>query len=231
MCWTPAGADHYSQIDLKQAYHQIGVRKEDRDPLTFCTIHGCYRFKCLPFGLKTAPAIFQRLIDLVVGELRYKTSDVIRREKKKKGLGPETDESRPGCATPYMDDIACHTVGSEEEHLRDIDMLFERIHRFDCRLSAKKCKFFQEKIEFLGHLVSKKGLEADPKKVKAVEAITIDRMKAPKDLKVFLHTVGYMRKFIRNFSKIAAPLSKYLKKGAKMRPGLEGDTEGQEAFV
>jgi len=228
-----AGADHYSTVDLKQAYHQIGIREEDRDPLTFCTVLGCFRFKCLPFGLHTASAIFQKFIDLVVGEMRYKTSDTIRREREmgENEIPEEDTTERPGCAMPYVDDIALHTVGGEDKHLRDLDMLLGRLHAFDCRLSASKCKFFHKKIEFLGHLVSKDGLEADPKKVAAVEAITVDRMKKPKDLKVFLHTVGYMRKFIKNFAARAAPMSKYLKKGAKMKPALENDEEARKAFL
>jgi len=164
--------------------------------------------------------------------MRYKTSDTIRKEQAEDGnsrIGEDTTE-RPGCAMPYVDDIAVHTVGGEDKHLRDLDMLLGRLHAFDCRLSASKCKFFHKKIEFLGHIVSKHGLEADPKKVAAVEAITVDRMKKPKDLKVFLHTVGYMRKFIKNFAARAAPMSKYLKKGAKMKAGLEGDQEALDAF-
>ena len=79
-----AGADHYSTVDLKQAYHQIGIREEDRDPLTFCTVVGCYRFKCLPFGLHTASAIFQRFIDLVVGEMRYENGRWVKTRFPKK---------------------------------------------------------------------------------------------------------------------------------------------------
>ena len=102
---------------------------------------------------------------------------------------------------------------------------------FDCKLAASKCKLYHKKIGFLGHVMSKEGLAADPKKIVAVEAITLDRMKTARDLKVFLHTVGYMRKFVKNFAAVAAPLSKYMKKGAKMPAVLKNDLEGQEAFA
>ena len=63
--------------------------------------------------------------------------------------------------------------------------------------------------------MSREGVQADPKKVAAIEAITVDRLKTVKDLKVFMHTVGYLRRFIRNFSKVSQPLTKYLKKGRR----------------
>ena len=84
----------------------------------------------------------------------------------------------------------------------------------------------------MGHIVSRDGIESDPKKVQAIDAFTLERMKTPKDITVFLGTASFMRRFIRNYSQISAPLSKYQKKSAKgkFRRGLEGDPEAQAAF-
>jgi hypothetical protein len=62
--------------------------------------------------------------------------------------------------------------------------------------------------------VSREGIESDPEKVKAIDGFSLDRMKTPKDISVFLGTASFTRRFIRNFSQISAPLSKYLKKSA-----------------
>ena len=89
-----------------------------------------------------------------------------------------------------------------------------------------------KKLTFLGHIVGRDGIEADPRKVEAVKAFTLSRMRSPRDIKVFLQTISFTRKFIRNFSKISAPLAKYQKKNCPVRfkPGLQGDPEAQEAF-
>jgi hypothetical protein len=87
-------------------------------------------------------------------------------------------------------------------------------------------------MTFLGHVASREGIESDPRKFEAIEAFTLERMKTPKDVTVFLQTASFMRKFIRNFSQIGAPLAKYRKKdrGRKFRKGLEGDEAAQSAF-
>ena len=131
----------------------------------------------------------------------------------------------------FVDDIACRS-NTKQGHLQDIRALFDRLAKYRCALGIGKCKFFQKKVLFLGHVVSKEGIESDPRKVKAIDAFTLKRMQRPKDVQVFLQTVAYMRKFIRNFSQVSAPLSKYLKKTGKVlfRKELKGDIEAQEAF-
>ncbi len=128
-----------------------------------------------------------------------------------------------------MDDLIV-TSSEERSHLQDLRATFDRLARFRCKLSPKKCLFFQEKVVFLGHEISRHGTRPDPKKVEAIEAFTPEKMRTKKDLQVFIHTIGYLRKFIRNFAQIAKPLTKYLKKGQKFDPGLRKDEEAREAF-
>ena len=75
------------------------------------------------------------------------------------------------------------------------------------------------------------GVLPDPSKVKALQAFTLERIKAPRDVKVFLATAGYMRRFVPGFAKLAQPLAKYLKVGAELHPGLTDDPEAQAAFL
>jgi hypothetical protein len=131
----------------------------------------------------------------------------------------------------FVDDIAVKSQ-TVQGHLQDLRVTFDRLAKYRCSLKLSKCKFFRRKITFLGHIVSRDGIEADPRKVKAIDAFTLERIKTPRDITVFLQTVSFTRKFIRNFSKLAAPLSKYQKKDCprKFRKGLQGDEEAQAAF-
>ena len=195
----------------------------------------------MPFGLSTAPAYFQRFIDGVVGDMRYKRSSHHRMEQgqthsseipavaTKDELGNTVLDDR-GSAVGYMDDVCVYGY-SWRGHLEDLKRLFHRLDQANCIMAPDKCFFFKQEVTFLGHTVSSEGLRPDKIKVQALSAFTVDKMKKPKDVKVFLHTVGFHRKFIPNFAKIASPLSKYLKKNAKMPKGLVGDTAAQEAFL
>jgi hypothetical protein len=234
-----SGRQYISVCDLKSAFHQIPVdNEEDRDRLTFCTAFGCWRWRVMPFGLSTAPAFFQRCIDTVVGDMRYRRSALHGQ-----GRGDQLGDGRvrvveedgeliandSGCAIAYMDDI-CAFGDTAEGHLADLRRLFRRLDKYNCRLAPSKCFIFKKQAAFLGHLVTSEGCRPDPLKVQALDAFTLDKLKKPRDVKVFLQTIGYMRKFVKDFAKIAQPLSKYLKAGARLKPGLVDDPEAQAAF-
>ena len=175
------GMKYFSTFDLAQGYWQTPM-DEDAKPKTAFTTHcGLYEFNVMPFGLCNAPATFQRSMDLVLAGIKWKSCLV------------------------YIDDII---VFSEtfEKHIKDLEELFERLSNFNLKLKASKCFFCKKSVEYLGHIVSKNGIEVNPKKVQAAK-----ELKAPKnvtDVKSFLGLTGYYRKFIRNYAKIAEPLIK-----------------------
>jgi hypothetical protein len=139
--------------------------------------------------------------------------------------------TKDGCACMFIDDIAIRSQ-TVQGHVQDLRAVFDRLAKYRCKLKLRKSKFFRRKITFLGHVVSREGIESDPRKVEAIEAFTLERMKTPKDITVFLQTASFMRKLMRNSSQIGAPLAKYRKKdaGRTFRKGLEGHEAAQLAF-
>jgi hypothetical protein len=116
----------------------------------------------------------------------------------------------------FVDDIAVKSQ-TVQGHLQDVRATFDRLAKYRCSLKLSKSKFSRQEITFLGHVVSRDGIEADPRKVKAIDAFTLERIKTPRDITVFLQTVSFTRKFIRDFSRLAAPLSEYQKKSCPRR--------------
>ena len=134
----------------------------------------------VPFGLAQAPAYFQALISEVL-----------------KGLSH--------FAIAYLDDIIIFSQ-TEEEHLKHLEIIFGRLKEAGLKLKRSKCSFMKLHIEYLGHLISEKGIEPMPDKLTAIKEMPAPR--SPKEIKQFLGLVGYYRKFIPRFSDIAKPLTR-----------------------
>ncbi|KAJ9516908.1 hypothetical protein QJQ45_027301 [Haematococcus lacustris] len=174
------GATVFSKIDLRQGYHQIRIAPEDIPKTAFRTRYGHFEFTVLPFGLCNAPATFQRLMN-----------DIFRKE---------LDD----CVIVYLDDILIFSRNQQEhaQHLRRVlDLLQE--HKLYAKLS--KCEFALDKTEFLGHIISSAGIACDPAKVAAVETWPVPT--TVHDVRSFLGLANFYRRFIKNFSDIAAPLT------------------------
>ncbi|GBN06046.1 Retrovirus-related Pol polyprotein from transposon 17.6 [Araneus ventricosus] len=174
-----------STFDLKTGCHQIEVNPDDKDKTAFVCPFGMFRYKRMPFGLKNAPATFQRLMD----------------------------QFRNGLPTVnilvYFDDIV---VLSEtfEQHIQDLKMVFDRLRKFKLCVNREKCKFACARVKYLGLWITPKGIEVDQDKVAAIQNIPCPRN--VKQLQSFLQTCSWYRKFIPNFSDIARPLSNLTKK-------------------
>ena len=145
----------------------------------------------MPFGLCNAPATFQRLMHEVLGNLIYTKAPV------------------------YLDDIIIHSK-TFEQHLKDIDEVFEKLR--DAKLMSKesKCEFCAPEIKFLGHIIGKDGRKVDPNKVEKVK--NYPRPENISQLRGFLGLASYYRKFVKDFSKKVKPMTKLLegtKRGAK----------------
>ncbi|GFW33344.1 hypothetical protein TNCV_2795111 [Trichonephila clavipes] len=169
-------------IDLKSGYHQVNVNPADRDKTAFVCPFGTYRFKRMPFGLKNAPATFQRLMDIF-----------------RRGL--------PVLA--YLDDIIIMSL-TFEQHLADLEAVFKRLIDFKLRENREKCQFSCSRVKYLGLWISPQGIEVDHEKTSAI--LGIPPPKNVKQLQSFLQTCSWYRKFIANFSEIARSLSNLTKK-------------------
>jgi hypothetical protein len=147
----------------------------------------------MAFGLKTAPATFQKLMNTVLCGLTGSRFFV------------------------FLEDIVIY-ANPLTDHDRKLIDLFKRL-RHNLKLQPDKCEFLRKEVTFLGHKISEKGVEPDSRKVEAVENFPTPN--TPKQLRNFLELAGYYRRFVPQFSKIANPLHKILKKDAKFVWGEE----------
>lgn len=174
----------FSTLDLKSGFHQIRLCERDREKTAFSVNNGKFEFCRLPFGLKNAPSIFQRAID-----------DVLRDE-----IGR--------CCHVYIDDVIVFSK-TKEQHISDIDRILLKLFDANMRVSQEKSKFFKREVEFLGFVVSERGIKTCPNKVSDIVEYEIP--KTLRSLRSFLGLSGYYRRFIRDYAKIAKPLTKFLR--------------------
>jgi hypothetical protein len=178
-------ARYFTALDCYSGFHQIPIRREDRSKTAFSTPTGHFEYLRMPFGLKAAPATFQRMMNCVL-----------------------RDSIGDRCFV-YIDDVLIlgETLAEHHAKLRDV---FEQFRKFNIKVEPDKCEFLRPELTYLGHVISKDGVKPDPKKVEAVVRFPIPEKE--KDIKAFLGLTGYYRKFIPHFSTIAKPLTTLLTK-------------------
>lgn len=179
-------AKFVSKFDLLKGYYQVPLSSRAQEVSAFITPSGLYSYSVMSFGLRNAPATFQRLMNCVVSGLQ-------------------------GCAV-YLDDVV---VYSEEwsEHLDRIRALFSRL--VDARLTVNlaKCEFAQATVAYLGKIVGQGQVKPVHAKVVAIDKFPVPTNKT--ELRRFLGMVGYYRSFCSNFSTVVAPLTNLLKDKVK----------------
>ncbi|BFZ24011.1 hypothetical protein BsWGS_27050 [Bradybaena similaris] len=142
----------------------------------------------MPFGLKGRPATYMSLMDEVL-----------------KGLQK--------FAHAYIDDILIHTSGSIEDHLKHVQIVFNRLRQHNIKLKLSRCEFLKPEIKYLGFIVTRDGIRPDDDKVKAIRDLPIPR--SVREVRGFIGMCGYYRQHIVNFSKAAEPLINLTKKYAR----------------
>nr|APU93382.1 putative gag-pol polyprotein [Marshallia obovata] len=184
------GASWFSKIDLRSGYHQLRVREEDVPKTAFRTRYGHYEFLVMSFGLTNAPAAFMDLMNRV--------------------CRPMLDKS----VIVFIDDILIYSK-SHEEHATHLREVLETLREHKLYGKFSKCAFWLQEVQFLGHVINAKGVLVDPAKIEAV--LNWNPPKTPTEVRSFLGLAGYYRRFIRDFSKIATPLTRLTRKDCKFQ--------------
>ena len=179
------GACIFSSLDARSGYWQIAMAEEDKEKTAFWSPKGLFHFLRMPFGLTAAPSTYQAAMDRLLDGLPF--------------------------ATCYLDDVLVFSP-TLDQHLEHLDEVFMRFAQGNIRLHPGKCHFNCESLRHLGFIITAAGIAPDPAKISAVaEARTPQNIT---DVRSFLGLAGYYRKFVLDFSRIAAPLLQLLKKDA-----------------
>ncbi|GJX49625.1 putative reverse transcriptase domain-containing protein [Tanacetum coccineum] len=179
------GSSVYSKIDLRSGYHQLRVREEDISKTAFRTRYGHYEFQVMPFGLTNASVVFMDLMNLV--------------------CKPYLDKF----VIVFIDDILIYSK-NKEEHLK---LILELLKKEELYAKFSKCEFWIPKVQFLGHVIDRKGIHVDLAKIESIKYWASP--KTPTEIYQFLGLADYYRRFIEGFSKIAKSMTKLTQKNVK----------------
>ena len=183
-----AGGQQFTTLDLTHAYNQLLLDEESRKFVTINTHKGLYQYTRLPFGIASAPAVFQRTMDTILQGVQ-------------------------GTAC-YIDDIIV-TGKTPEEHLQHLEEVLKRLLSHGVRVNRSKCRFLQSSVSFLGHRIDAEGIHPLEEKLAAI--IQAPAPQNVQELRSFLGLINYYGKFIPNAATILAPLNKLLCKDAKWK--------------
>ena len=177
----------FSTMDLASGYWQVAMSPDAQKKAAFVTNEGLFQFRVMPFGLCNAPATFERLMDRVLCGMRWSRCLV------------------------YLDDVISFGK-SVPEAIGRLEEVLSRLSDYGLQLKAKKCTFMQTEVGFLGHIVGRSGLACDPDKLSAVR--NWHEPTKLKGVRQFIGFVGYYRRFVKDFAKLADPLVSLTRKGA-----------------
>ena len=181
-----SGGRLFSKIDLTNAYQQMRLDDASKAYTTINTHKGLFEYNRLPFGVASAPAMFQRAMECVLQGIDH--------------------------TVVYVDDILV-TGASIEEHLHTLDKVLSKLGESGLRLKKAKCIFMASSVEYLGHRIDREGLHPTDAKVQAINEA--QSPKNITELKSFLGLLNYYSKFLPNLASKLSSLYKLLRKQQK----------------
>ena len=193
------GCSVFSKIDLLKGFWQIPMDEKSKALLAFATPIGLYEPNFMPFGMKNAPAVFQREMQRVL-----------------------KDRLMDGVVV-FIDDILIYTK-TVEEHEKLVEWVLQRLQEEGYLTHPDKCEFFQKEVSFLGHVLNAEGISVQQHKVKAMQDWPAPKNK--REVRGFLGLTGYYRRFIKEYGKLAIPLTDLMHEDVKFQWG----EEEQKAF-
>ena len=194
-----AGHEYYCFLDGYSGYNQISIAPEDQEKTTFTCPYGTFAFRRMPFGLCNAPGTFQRCMMAIFSDMVEKTIEI------------------------FMEDFS--VMGNSVDNcLENLRAVLARCEETNLVLNWEKCHFMVQEGIILGHRISARGIEVDRAKIEAIEKLPPPS--SVKGIRSFLGHAGFYRRFIKDFSQIAKPLSNLLVQGIP----FEFDSQCLHAF-
>lgn len=182
------GTTVFSKIGQMSGYHHLCIKDEDIHKVAFRTRYGHYEFTVLPLGLTNTPATFMTLMNSIFQDCLDKFVLV------------------------FIGEILIYSQ-NEEEHQKHLEIVLQRLREHKLYRKLSKCSFYQKEILYLGHIISAQGMVIDPTKIKAI--IDWPVPKNVTEIRSFMGLAGLYRKFVKDFSKIAYPITSLQRKGMK----------------
>jgi len=182
------GAQWFTKLDLKNRFHLIRIKEGDEWKTAFRTGYGLFEFQVMPFGLTNAPSTFQDMMNHILSDLL----DV--------GV------------LAYMDDILIYAK-NEGEHDRLVKEVLERLQAHGLAVSLEKYLWKTQEVEFLAYVIGRKGIAMSQEKVKAV--LSWEEPKSLSETQSFLGFANFYWRFIKDYSRVARPLTELTKKTEK----------------
>lgn len=192
--------EYFTTLDINSAFWSIPLRVQDRAKTAFVTQEGHFQWTCLPFGLKTAPAIFQRILNNIIR--KYKLSDF---------------------AVSFIDDILIFSQNFTQ-HIQHLSRLLEAIQKEGFRLKFSKCSFAKNHAKYLGHIIEKNSVKPQKDYLIAVKNFPVPETRT--NVRQFLGKINYHHKFIPRIAQISEPLHNLLRKNVR----FVWSKECQESF-
>lgn len=198
-------AQLFSTLDLTSGYFQVAMDGADRAKTAVTTPFGLFEWSRMPFGLCNAPATFQRLMGVVLGDLTFEVLLI------------------------YLDDIMVFS-NDFETHCERLELVFRRLRQHGLKLKPSKCHLLRDEVNFLGHTISAQGIQVDREKVRALETWPIP--KSVREVRQVLGFMSYYRRFVPKFAQLARPLHALVGKGSRGGPTepFRWSNECQHAF-
>ena len=181
-----AGQKWFSTVDQGKAYHQGFMHPSSRQLTAFVTPWGLFEWIRIPFGLKNAPSEFQRYMETVLADYR------------------------DDFCIPYLDDVIVYSR-TFDEHVEHVRQVLRKLQEHGVKLKAKKCHLFQQEVNYLGRIVSADGYRPDPKHTDAIRSLKQWAPKTVGEVRHLMGLLGYYRRYIADFSRIAKPIYDLLK--------------------